>query len=263
MALRLILGFDYGTKQIGVAVGQVITGQARELCTLKAQNGVPDWNQVEALIKEWKPDAVVVGLPLNMDGTPSDMCLRAEKFARRLNGRFNLPFYTHDERLTTFEAKGERLARGGQKAVTATTRWTPSPPLCCCRAGSMKTLHCLNPDKRFGAFLLVKNRVVSKDPARPQQGATMSLPNPADLISQMATRLKAHLAQREISEPRYIGIRTGGIWVAQALLKELGSDAPLGTLDVSFTAMTSARTACTRKCALPPCPSRSKASIWC
>ena len=83
MALRLILGFDYGTKQIGVAVGQVITGQARELCTLKAQNGVPDWNQVEALIKEWKPDAVVVGLPLNMDGTPSDMCLRAEKFARR------------------------------------------------------------------------------------------------------------------------------------------------------------------------------------
>ena len=62
----------------------------------------------------------------------------------------------------------------------------------------------------------------------------MSLPNPADLISQMATRLKAHLAQRDISEPRYIGIRTGGIWVAQALLKELGSDAPLGTLDVSF-----------------------------
>ena len=62
----------------------------------------------------------------------------------------------------------------------------------------------------------------------------MSLPNPADLISQMATRLKAHLAQRDIREPRYIGIRTGGIWVAQALLKELGSDAPLGTLDVSF-----------------------------
>ena len=52
---------------------------------------------------------------LNMDGTPSEMCLRAEKFARRLNGRFNVPFYTHDERLTTFEAKGERLVRGGQK----------------------------------------------------------------------------------------------------------------------------------------------------
>ena len=62
----------------------------------------------------------------------------------------------------------------------------------------------------------------------------MSLPNPAELISQMATRLKAHLEHRGISEPRYIGIRTGGVWVAQALLDELGSDSPLGTLDVSF-----------------------------
>lgn len=111
-ALRLLLGFDYGTKQIGVAVGQAITRQARELCVLKAQNGIPDWNQVEALIKEWQPDALVVGLPLNMDGTPSEMSTRAEKFARRLNGRFNLPVHTHDERLTTYAAKGERLAQG-------------------------------------------------------------------------------------------------------------------------------------------------------
>ncbi|MCY1292870.1 putative pre-16S rRNA nuclease [compost metagenome] len=110
--LRLLLGFDYGSKQIGVAVGQAITGQARELCVLKAQNGVPDWQRVEALLKEWQPDALVVGLPLNMDGTPSEMSDRAEKFARRLHGRFNLPVFTHDERLTTFEAKGQRLAQG-------------------------------------------------------------------------------------------------------------------------------------------------------
>ncbi|WP_437879367.1 Holliday junction resolvase RuvX [Pseudomonas sp. LRF_L74] len=110
--IRLLLGFDYGTKQIGVAVGQTITGQARELCVLKAQNGVPDWQKVEALIKEWQPDAIVVGLPLNMDGSRSEMSERAEKFARRLNGRYNLPVHTHDERLTTFEAKGHRLAQG-------------------------------------------------------------------------------------------------------------------------------------------------------
>lgn len=110
--LRLLLGFDYGSKQIGVAVGQIITGQARELCILKAQNGVPDWQKVEALIKEWQPDAIVVGLPLNMDGTKSEMSDRAEKFARRLNGRFNLPVHTHDERLTTYEAKGQRLQQG-------------------------------------------------------------------------------------------------------------------------------------------------------
>lgn len=76
--LRLLLGFDYGTKQIGVGVGQVITGQARALCILKAQNGVPDWQKVEALIKEWQPDAIVVGLPLNMDGSPSEMSARGE-----------------------------------------------------------------------------------------------------------------------------------------------------------------------------------------
>lgn len=111
-APRLLLGFDYGTKQIGVAVGQAVTGQARELCVLKAQNGVPDWSKVEALIREWQPDAIVVGLPLNMDGTPSEMSERAEKFARRLHGRYQLPVHTHDERLTTFEAKGQRLARG-------------------------------------------------------------------------------------------------------------------------------------------------------
>ena len=110
--LRLLLGFDYGTRQIGVAVGQMITGQARELCVLKAQNGVPDWQQIEALLKEWKPDALVVGLPLNMDGSPSEMSERAEKFARRLHGRYQLPVHTHDERLTTYEAKGQRLAQG-------------------------------------------------------------------------------------------------------------------------------------------------------
>ena len=102
-ALRLLLGFDYGTRSIGVAVGQMITGQARELCNLKAENGIPKWEEIEKLIKEWQPDALVVGMPLNMDGTPSDFCARAQKFANRLNGRFNLPVFTHDERLTTFE----------------------------------------------------------------------------------------------------------------------------------------------------------------
>ena len=62
----------------------------------------------------------------------------------------------------------------------------------------------------------------------------MSLPNPAELIRQMAVDLRAHLSRRNIAEPRYIGIRTGGVWVAQALLDELGSQEPLGTLDVSF-----------------------------
>ncbi|WP_150304455.1 Holliday junction resolvase RuvX [Pseudomonas saliphila] len=103
-ALR-VLGFDFGTKQIGVAVGQSLTGSAEPLIVLRARDGIPDWNQIARLIDEWKPDALVVGLPINMDGTPSDMSVRAEKFARRLEGRFRVTTHCVDERLSTFEAK--------------------------------------------------------------------------------------------------------------------------------------------------------------
>ena len=59
-SLRLLLGFDYGTRSIGVAVGQMVTGQARELCNLKAENGIPKWEEIEKLIKEWQPDAIFI-----------------------------------------------------------------------------------------------------------------------------------------------------------------------------------------------------------
>lgn len=104
-ALQRAMGFDYGTRQIGVAVGQSLTCRAEPIAVLRARDGVPDWSQIERLIGEWKPDTLVVGLPLNMDGTPSEMSARAQKFARRLHGRFNLPVDCIDERLTTFEAK--------------------------------------------------------------------------------------------------------------------------------------------------------------
>ncbi len=113
--MNLLLGFDYGSRQIGVAVGQQLTGQARPLRTFKARDGVPHWPDIEALIREWQPDALVVGLPLNMDGSPGDMSARAQKFANRLHGRFGLPVFTHDERLSTFAAKGERMQQGNHR----------------------------------------------------------------------------------------------------------------------------------------------------
>lgn len=116
LQLQLLLGFDYGTRQIGVATGQSVTRQARPLTTLKARDGIPDWDEIAALIKEWQPGALVVGLPLNMDGSPSDMSQRAEKFARRLHGRFGLPVYTHDERLTTRAAKDRQQQQRGRPA---------------------------------------------------------------------------------------------------------------------------------------------------
>lgn len=69
MSNRTVMGFDFGTKSIGVAIGQEITGTARPLASFKAKDGIPDWSQIEKIIKEWQPDLVIVGLPLNMDGT--------------------------------------------------------------------------------------------------------------------------------------------------------------------------------------------------
>lgn len=101
------LAFDYGTRQIGVAVGQSITGSARELAPLRARDGVPDWLEVEKLLQEWKPDYIIVGLPLNMDATESDFAARARRFGNRLHGRFGFQVRMHDERLSTREAKAE------------------------------------------------------------------------------------------------------------------------------------------------------------
>lgn len=109
---RTVLAFDFGTQNIGVAVGQELSGTAQELAPLKARDGIPDWNLIGSLIAEWQPALLVVGLPLNMDGSDSDFARRARKFANRLHGRFGLPVEVMDERLSTFSAKGEAMARG-------------------------------------------------------------------------------------------------------------------------------------------------------
>ncbi|KAA5965766.1 Holliday junction resolvase RuvX [Pantoea sp. M_9] len=112
-----LLGFDFGTKSIGVAVGQQLTGTARPLTALKAQEGTPDWNLIEKLLKEWQPDYVVVGLPLNMDGTEQPLTARARKFASRLHGRFGVRVELQDERLSTVEARADLFERGGFRAL--------------------------------------------------------------------------------------------------------------------------------------------------
>lgn len=114
---QTIIAFDFGEKSIGCAVGQSITGTAQALSAFKAQNGIPNWEAIGTLLKEWQPDLLVVGLPLNMDGTEQPLTQRAKTFANRLNGRFNLPVVLHDERLTTVEARSEIFARGGFKAL--------------------------------------------------------------------------------------------------------------------------------------------------
>ncbi len=99
------MGFDFGMSRIGVAVGQTITGSASPLTVLAARDGIPDWQQLGRLLSEWKPARVIVGLPLNMDGSESDMSALAEKFGRKLQGRFGVTVEMVDERLSSREAK--------------------------------------------------------------------------------------------------------------------------------------------------------------
>ena len=108
---KIILGFDFGLKQIGLAVGQTLTKTARPLVVLKAKDGKPQWHEIEEQLAQWKPDYLVVGLPLNMNGTESEMSVRARKFANRLHGRFGCVVELCDERLSSAEAKSQ-LAEG-------------------------------------------------------------------------------------------------------------------------------------------------------
>ena len=111
--LNSLLGFDFGTSRIGVAAGHTLTGSASELPPLPARDGIPNWSQLDALIKEWKPDALVVGIPINMDNSISEMARRARKFANRMRERYHCQVFLCDERLSTREAKAIHQSRGG------------------------------------------------------------------------------------------------------------------------------------------------------
>ena len=106
-----LLGFDFGPRKIGVAVGQTITGSATPLTTLRSLRDQPDWERIERLVREWRPSAAVVGLPFNMDDTETEIAPRARRFARQLEGRFGLEVHLIDERLTSIEAR-RQLGKG-------------------------------------------------------------------------------------------------------------------------------------------------------
>ena len=107
------LGFDFGTKRIGVAVGQTLTATATALVTLGTRNDKPDWEAIGALIAQWQPAALVVGLPLNMDGSENELTRRSLRFCRQLRERYHLEVHTMDERLSSVAAT-EQLARSGR-----------------------------------------------------------------------------------------------------------------------------------------------------
>ena len=99
-----IIGFDFGLKRIGVATGNTRTSTSQGLSVVRAKDGVPDWPEVERLLDQWLPSTVVVGLPVNMDGSENEMTAKARKFGKLMRRRFDLEVVFVDERLTTVGA---------------------------------------------------------------------------------------------------------------------------------------------------------------
>jgi putative holliday junction resolvase len=113
-----LMSFDFGLKHIGVAIGQTFTKNANPLKTLAAMEGVPrDWAELDHLIRHWRPQAFIVGIPLNMDGTHQSVTIPARDFAFLLKARYNLAIHGYDERLTTKEAKSRLFDSHGYKAL--------------------------------------------------------------------------------------------------------------------------------------------------
>lgn len=108
-----LLGFDYGDRTIGVAAGQTVTGSATPLGTVRVSETGPDWSAIEGLVASWQPDALVVGLPLKVDGGEQAATRSARSFGEQLARRFGLPVHSVDERFSTIEAR-RRLAESGR-----------------------------------------------------------------------------------------------------------------------------------------------------
>ena len=111
------LGFDFGYKRIGVAVGQQLTASASPLSTLEARLGVPNWEMVQKLLNQWRPVALVVGLPTCIDDKEQYTTAASKGFARQLRRRFKLPVHMVDERLSTVEARAHLFASGGYRNI--------------------------------------------------------------------------------------------------------------------------------------------------
>jgi putative Holliday junction resolvase len=104
---RSFLAFDYGTKRVGVATGNTLMETAQPLCTLASG---PCLDAIERLVREWRPDALIVGVPFHPDGAAHANTRRARRFARELEARFRLPVHEVDERYTTTEAKTQQAS---------------------------------------------------------------------------------------------------------------------------------------------------------
>ena len=117
VASGTVVAFDFGIKRIGVAVGESMIGLAHPLTEIASEESAPRFAAIAAVIDEWKPQHLVVGLPLAADGSEHDLTRRAQRFARQLEGRFGLPVSLVDERYTSVEAESGLRESGARRAL--------------------------------------------------------------------------------------------------------------------------------------------------
>ena len=105
----VIIGFDFGLRRIGVAIGQTITQTATPEAIVNSKDGKPDWEHITKLFEQWQPTAIVVGLPMRLDGTEQALTQPARKFGQRLSGRYDRPVFYIEEQLSSIEAENRGL----------------------------------------------------------------------------------------------------------------------------------------------------------
>ncbi len=117
MVSGVFLSFDFGTKKIGVAVGQKVTSSATPLDLIRSQNGKPNWSDIEKVIQQWQPDELIVGLPLKTDNSEQTVTKSVKRFSNQLRERFKRPVHLVDERYTSVDARQQLFDEGGYKAL--------------------------------------------------------------------------------------------------------------------------------------------------
>ena len=115
--MSTVIAFDFGLKRTGVAVGNTLTGSATPECTITSKDEQPNWQIISKLIDDWKPSQVVVGMPVELDGTENPLKKRIDRFCNQLNGRYNLPVDQENEQFSSIEAAGrlKQLRQSGRK----------------------------------------------------------------------------------------------------------------------------------------------------
>jgi putative Holliday junction resolvase len=121
------MGFDYGTKRIGIAIGQTITATANPLTTVLVKSQQPDWQHLQALVQEWQPQALIVGIPLHVDGSPNVITLAVQHFTQQLQQRCQLPVYRVNETLSSVAAAEKISAPSMQLPTTKAPYCTLAP----------------------------------------------------------------------------------------------------------------------------------------